>query len=69
MIKSIVSQAIFSITLCARALFIILICGLCTMKFFLQNGIKTDSKKLQEVENLKRSYILVSCLKWAASVK
>ena len=57
-IKFIVSQEIISITLCTRALFInikYLFVTFSTMKSFTENAIIADSKKLKEVENLKRS--------------
>ena len=65
MSKSVVSQALFSITLCACTLFmniaIILICDLCTMKFLPESGIKEDTKKLKEVKISRdfRSWLLV----------
>ena len=35
--------------------YIILICDLCTMKFFPENGVKQTQKKLKEVQNFNRS--------------
>ena len=46
-------------------------CDLRTTEYGFKTALKKFRrfKKLKEIENLRRSYILVACLKWAAYVK
>ena len=49
--------------------YIILICDLCTMKFSLKMVQKQTQKSSRKYKISRKSYILVACLKRAASVK